>query len=758
MKQSALGAALVLVAACVEPKGASGVCVQDWNPYFGVPGTMDKIKAWTVWDPDGAGPSPEVIALGGDFTLAGGDWCKWITAWDGDTFTDAAPDFPLVQVSSMTTWNGQLVAVGSNSASVYRFTGNAWQTMGSMPTSARALCVHQGELFVGGTFNGQMMDVAVWNGTSWQVLNGGTIHGSVDHLQSVGGVLYAHGSLWLDGTTEWDMAQWNGETWSAVAAGSSLVAVEQHRVAVFNGKLHLAGTFQPQSGSAKKGVAYWADGDWHMLGDALDDDVHDLRVWKNELIIAGKFTHASTGGELKHAARWDGAQWQQLGAGLGDSSHRYIIAEYQDQLFVLGKFSAAGSAGVLNIARWDGESWYRVGRGANNVVQSLFVSGATLYAGGDFGSIGEVDAVRVAVTSASGPLDWQPMGVGVANTNPGGTASVYAFASCGDQTAVGGRFTTAGGTPANNVALWSGSGWTSLGGGITSTGQPSVRALVDTEMGLVAGGLFTQAGDQQVTNIARWDGKSWSAMGEGLNGTVRALVVNARQLYAGGDFTHSGSNPMSHVARWDGQSWQPVGNGVATNVNAMVSYYEQVVVGCVSALPSGPRVLRWTGTTWSSVGSNPPYGTVHGLCVEEGLLVAVGNFTAVQGVPEADGIARYSGATWTAMSIGLDDNPALIQENPPPLGVAAATFGGRVFVGGSFWTAGDYISPFFAEWGTCHFAQEPQDLNCDGAVDGGDLGILLGEWGPCRGCSADFDGSGVVDGADLGALLGSWTN
>ncbi len=50
----------------------------------------------------------------------------------------------------------------------------------------------------------------------------------------------------------------------------------------------------------------------------------------------------------------------------------------------------------------------------------------------------------------------------------------------------------------------------------------------------------------------------------------------------------------------------------------------------------------------------------------------------------------------------------------------------------------------------------PADLNCDGMVDGDDLGTLLGQWGACAGCAADFDGSGLVDGDDLGSLLGEW--
>jgi len=45
-------------------------------------------------------------------------------------------------------------------------------------------------------------------------------------------------------------------------------------------------------------------------------------------------------------------------------------------------------------------------------------------------------------------------------------------------------------------------------------------------------------------------------------------------------------------------------------------------------------------------------------------------------------------------------------------------------------------------------------------VDGADLAILLGAWGPIRADaapSADLDGDGDVGAADLALLLGAWT-
>lgn len=54
----------------------------------------------------------------------------------------------------------------------------------------------------------------------------------------------------------------------------------------------------------------------------------------------------------------------------------------------------------------------------------------------------------------------------------------------------------------------------------------------------------------------------------------------------------------------------------------------------------------------------------------------------------------------------------------------------------------------------------PGDFNNDGKVDGGDLGLLLSNWGTCAPptpCLGDLDGDDDVDGADLGLFLSAWT-
>ena len=50
---------------------------------------------------------------------------------------------------------------------------------------------------------------------------------------------------------------------------------------------------------------------------------------------------------------------------------------------------------------------------------------------------------------------------------------------------------------------------------------------------------------------------------------------------------------------------------------------------------------------------------------------------------------------------------------------------------------------------------DPADLDGDGAVGSGDLGILLAAWGGGD-AAADLDGDGVVGSGDLGILLAAW--
>ena len=48
------------------------------------------------------------------------------------------------------------------------------------------------------------------------------------------------------------------------------------------------------------------------------------------------------------------------------------------------------------------------------------------------------------------------------------------------------------------------------------------------------------------------------------------------------------------------------------------------------------------------------------------------------------------------------------------------------------------------------------DLDGDGQVGAGDLGLIIGAWGRCRRCAEDLNGDNVVDGEDLALIFSLW--
>ena len=49
----------------------------------------------------------------------------------------------------------------------------------------------------------------------------------------------------------------------------------------------------------------------------------------------------------------------------------------------------------------------------------------------------------------------------------------------------------------------------------------------------------------------------------------------------------------------------------------------------------------------------------------------------------------------------------------------------------------------------------PADLNCDGFVNGADIGLMVADWQE-SGSPADLNDDGTVNGADIGLLVAAW--
>jgi hypothetical protein len=297
----------------------------------------------------------------------------------------------------------------------------------------------------------------------------------------------------------------------------------------------------------------------------------------------------------------------------------------------------------------------------------------------------------------------------------------------------GGNFTTAGDTIANYIAMWDGSTWSAVGGGVSAQvntlvigpdgylyvggyfqnagGDPNADALrcgmalpgrwvqafdrvnalaFDSTGNLYAGGSFTNAG---LNRIAMWDGATWTALGNGFaNGMVNALVVDGNDdLYAGGSFTDAVGN-MDYIAQWDGATWSALGTGLNNQVNALVvSGSTDLYVGGNFTDAGGntqaDHVALWSAGNWLNLGGGITNNSVFALTMDGSDLLVGGNFIDAGGNSSADRIAVWTGSTWEAVETGVDNTVRTL-----------ALSGSGFYAGGDLTLAGAVVADRVVLW------------------------------------------------------------
>jgi hypothetical protein len=279
---------------------------------------------------------------------------------------------------------------------------------------------------------------------------------------------------------------------------------------------------------------------------------------------------------------------------------------------------------------------------ASYSVSALAVSGSTVYAGGQFTSIGGQARNGIAALDAT---------TGTATTwNPYADGPAYTLVVSGPTIYAGGGFTTIGGQARNFIAALDAT--TGAATAWNPNADGSVLAIVVSGSTIYAGGQFNTIGEGARNGIAALEATSGlaTAWDPNADGWIAALAVSGSTVYAGGAFSSIGGQARGSIAALDATT------GAATAWDP-------------TALPVGVYALAVSGST----------------------VYAAGQFTNIGG-QDRNGIAAFDATTGAATAW----NPNPNYPDYTSIVYALAVSGSTVYAGGYFTSIGGQPHRYFA--------------------------------------------------------------
>jgi hypothetical protein len=550
-------------------------------PTFTGPVACSWVNSAVVFDPDGAGPiAPSLHVLiaydipptvdGGVFRWDGAAWVPMggtvlgkLAVYDPD---GAGPRPPELYAAGML---GMWMLSAVPSGFLMRLEGSSWRSVGRLDYPS---AIHTWErtgapplLVVGGTFTEvvagstvlPLQRIAAWNGDQWVALGEG-FPGTYTEVQSLttldpdgagphpalllaGGTFRRSDGAPANGLGAWDGSQWmdfgggvqspSGSVRACVPVIQSFVEYPGQRPSLMANVTGLVAERPAAPLVTWHAAPGGAGGHWENLFDGPGGIVHALAVHDEgvaggagqRLFAAGRFTYS---GDLlvNGIARWDGSAWSALGSGLEPVPANLMpvartMAVFNDgsgnALYVGGTFRSAGGLPVFNIARWRGQQWRHVGAGLD-------------------GGGGWVLALEVHDPDGPGP---QP-------------ARLHA----------GGNFALSGGAPVRKLAVWNGTTWNEVAGGLSGPG--AVRALLSWDDGTgpalyIAGDPLSAGG--LATNLAfKLTASGWQALPDIVQPQYSYSRINALTLHDAGEGLRlyaGGFHRFGQLARLDPADW-----------------------------------------------------------------------------------------------------------------------------------------------------------------------------------------------------------
>jgi hypothetical protein len=741
----------LLVVLCLG-SGADAQCPLTWTSGGPQPELSGDARCSTLWDPDGAGPAPQRLVVGGS-GLKGGTQPpnQRVMTWDGSVWQPLANGPGTAgAVAALTTWNGQLVAGGTfgggGISRIAQWNGSSWQQLGGgFPVSVDELTTWNGNLvaagFVLGSNNTATPVLQMWDGATWTALPTPPSVRIILAMVSFQGLLCVGGRTANEQFANGALDRFDGTSWSPSILATTprpdsgqITSLGVRQFSLVLSTLYVGGGFTTIGGVAASRIASTSGGAafaFSAVGGGLPGPCTGLHVRASGFgtaIVARVFAATPV-------MQLSGSTFVPMGT-TGLSSLSYYDGSYHGT----GSSSSAAAA-----YRYDGSAWVPlVGPGIAGEVRALTPSANDMILGGTFASISGVSMNGIARWDGT---TFAPLGSGV----PATSIEALLTLDNGDIVA-GGLFRAAGGLPPQHIAQWNGTTWSSLGIGMSH----QVNALCKMPDGdIVAGGQFTMAGGVPCARIALWNGTAWAPLGSGMDADVLALAVGSDgTLFAGGTFASAGGTMCSRVAQWDGTAWLPLGTGCNAEVHGLAVRQNGDVVAVGAFTNAGgvavDQCARWNGSAWLSMGAaSGDSGIARAVfALPNGDVVAGRGFHQPTSNPDA-GISRWNGSTWSGLSTGL---AAANLGGSVAVRALAQRADGRLIVGGTFSVASSTMSHSLASLAsTCMPLTQSYGAGCSSAA--GPL-VIAADAPPWLGATFRTTTTGVASGSLCLGVIG----
>lgn len=575
-------AACLVVAGVVAPLAVGQVCPSAWQAGAGpaFPGVNGAVNTAVEWDPDGDGPLPSWLVVGGTFTVAGDVFAQNIAGWDGERWHAFGAGISLgtqARVDQVIAYNGSLYMRGYDGYAFFfgRWNGSAWQwsPMGVSPSLLGPLCVHAGELAY--SVNGRVYN---YNGSRSLMLNG--VFSGRPRLFSHAGTLYAYGFESISGQAIRDCAYYDGAAWRAMG-NPHLSSSTSPSMATIGDDLVLGSSFiyftNPAGMITQSGEAIrWNGTGWTTIVSSMSPSIISLYTHNGALYAVGDGMY-SFGTLSSQVWQWNGSLFRPVG-NLAFAGAVNGLCSFRGELCAYGseaedfQWTAGRPHRYGNIARLTGEGWRPLGPGlteetGDGSYRAAAVFQNRLYSGGTF-SVGAPRTFGLAEQTSDG---WRPLGAGL-------------------------RYRS---VPANLAGT----------GFLDRYQTPFVRSLLVWNGKLIVGGRFDLAGELDSRNVAAWDGQAWSRLADGLGGDSE-FVTNLGTL--SGELVATTQYPTptyygSRLNRWRDGRWSVVSLDPGWSVGLWLCFQDRVFAMEYPPQPGvRTRLAAFDGHTWTRIDAGLP--------------------------------------------------------------------------------------------------------------------------------------------------------